>query len=58
MIPYQDVLVRLLIGVLVIWLFERLLTVITIDAKLKELISIIVIVLIVLWALFGFVLLH
>lgn len=54
--PLENILIRLLIGALIIWLFEKLIAVFPIDVRVKEIINAVVIIVVVLWAILGLVL--
>jgi hypothetical protein len=49
----EPFLVRLLIGALVIWLTEYVLGILTLDAKIKQLLTVIVVIFVVIFILVG-----
>ncbi len=54
----DPILYRLLIGALVIFIFEAFLGILTMDAKAKQLLNIILIVIVIIYIVFGSFLLH
>ena len=54
----QPFLIRLLIGVLIIWLIEYILGVVSIDAQVKRIITAIVVIVMVLYIIFGSIIIH
>lgn len=49
----EPFLVRLLIGALVIWLTEYVLGILTLDAKIKQLLTVIVVIFVIIFILVG-----